>query len=208
MGNLIAIAIASWCLGSPLLSTETQASSTRDLAPVTIDILITNNGVVTSPVLQAAEDVASRIFRDARIEIHWTQEVTSTPLFSVVMCAEEGPHRGSMLSMDGPFARTLRTRHVVGGRTSVFYDRVLGHALATHRNLTSLLGTVLAHEIGHMLLPDIRHSSSGLMRSGWDDEDLTHAELGALRLSRDQVDQIHGRLSSDTSMRLASDRLP
>jgi hypothetical protein len=198
------------CLGLQLLffSNEARASSARhlDLAPETITILVTNDSVVTPPILQAAEDVASHIFLDARIEIHWTEEITASPLFSVIMRTGEDHDRYGAFSSDGPFARTLRTRHVLGGRTSVFYDRIVEQALAKQRSLAGLLGTVMAHEIGHMLLPDMVHSTNGLMRSGWDDEDLMHAQVGALRLTREQVDQIHARLALARARSAAGER--
>ena len=37
-----------------------------------------------------------------------------------------------------------------------------------HSNVGYLLGVVVAHEVGHILLPAYSHSPSGIMRANWE----------------------------------------
>ena len=52
-------------------------------------------------------------------------------------------------------------------RAYIFCERVLAHANATGSDPGRMLGLVLAHEIGHMLLPTYSHTATGLMKAEW-----------------------------------------
>jgi hypothetical protein len=52
-------------------------------------------------------------------------------------------------------------------RAYIYYSRIVAHASRTEVDPARLLATVLAHEIGHMLLPEYSHSPVGLMRAEW-----------------------------------------
>jgi hypothetical protein len=60
-----------------------------------------------------------------------------------------------------------------GAIAMVFLDRVLSLARRTGIDPGRLLGRVIAHEIGHLLLRTTSHSRTGLMREVWTDEELT-----------------------------------
>jgi hypothetical protein len=49
----------------------------------------------------------------------------------------------------------------------VYADRVAALAGGTDADRVSLLGLVIAHEIGHLLMGTNRHSTPGLMRAAW-----------------------------------------
>jgi hypothetical protein len=50
-------------------------------------------------------------------------------------------------------------------RASVYYGRVVEHATRTHADLDQVLALALAHELGHLLLPDYSHTKRGLMQA-------------------------------------------
>jgi len=52
-------------------------------------------------------------------------------------------------------------------RAYIFCERVLDHAHLTGTDPGRMLGLVLAHEIGHMLLPRHSHTAIGLMKAEW-----------------------------------------
>ena len=60
-----------------------------------------------------------------------------------------------------------------GAIAMVFLDRILPLASRTGTDPGRLLGRVIAHEIGHLLLGTTAHSPSGLMREVWTDHELT-----------------------------------
>jgi hypothetical protein len=53
-------------------------------------------------------------------------------------------------------------------RAYIFYDRVFDHARMTGSDVSRLLAGVIAHEVGHLLLPALSHAPSGIMRAHWD----------------------------------------
>ena len=49
-----------------------------------------------------------------------------------------------------------------------------------HGRVDKVLATAIAHELGHMLLPDGKHARAGLMRPLWDGNDFRLAGAGLL----------------------------
>jgi hypothetical protein len=81
---------------------------------------------------------------------------------------------------------------IPGSRAAnVIYERIRQIARRRHVAPGLLLGYVIAHELGHLLLPARSHSSSGLMRP---DLDLELAAMKKLRFTADQVALIQERL--------------
>ena len=67
-----------------------------------------------------------------------------------------------------------------------------------------ILGLAAAHEIGHLLMNSRDHSASGLMRAGWDVNDLRRATQGDLRFTDNELKQIHaGALTRMTQQNAA-----
>jgi hypothetical protein len=66
----------------------------------------------------------------------------------------------SMLGFSLPFAQN-------GVDVTVFYDRVERAGSGTTAARETVLGSALAHEIGHVLLRSAEHSASGIMRAVW-----------------------------------------
>jgi len=77
-----------------------------------------------------------------------------------------------------------------GGLAYVSFDRVRRVADASARNAMDMMGLVMAHEIGHLLLPHGSHSYTGLMRANWDVKDLRLIERADLRFTSAQADLI------------------
>lgn len=63
----------------------------------------------------------------------------------------------------------------IGTNVTIFYDRVKRVSQDVEIDSTSVLGLVMAHEIGHMLLQSVKHSPTGIMKSPWTKFDIQHA---------------------------------
>ena len=80
-------------------------------------------------------------------------------------------------------------------RAYILYNRVKDYA-AEHRpaswqsDLGAILGNVIAHELGHLLIPGQAHSPEGLMRANWGRNEAIHAVSGGLVFGSDQVRRI------------------
>ena len=69
-----------------------------------------------------------------------------------------------------------------GWLATVFSDRIAEAAVRVDVDAGTLLGRVVAHEVGHLLLGVDYHSDAGLMMAEWPDAALTRAG-GAWRFS-------------------------
>ncbi len=79
--------------------------------------------------------------------------------------------------------------------TSILYFKVEEAARATGRPLDIMLGHVIAHEMGHLLLGEGSHSSQGLMKARWGGKELDSAARGNLLFTDKQTARI--RRSAD-----------
>jgi hypothetical protein len=65
-----------------------------------------------------------------------------------------------------------------------------------------LLGTVAAHELGHLLLGSHAHSSIGIMTPHWEPETLRRMNMGGLLFTREQASRMQERIRHN-DLRLA-----
>lgn len=136
-------------------------------------------------VVEGAETEAAHIFRQARIQLKWTNclsEVIAPALCYGRQRSGELAVRFTSKALPSVSRKALGVAlfSAVGDTALVFYDRV--SLLQTNCPLHIILGRVLAHEITHLLLRDEGHPSSGLMRANWSWKDLGFACLTCLRL--------------------------
>ena len=78
----------------------------------------------------------------------------------------------------------------------LFYSRILNQQRALHLDVSLLLGHVMAHEMGHLLLPYGSHSAAGLMKGGWDTSQARLATMGSLMFDPGQAAVIRARFRS------------
>ena len=79
----------------------------------------------------------------------------------------------------------------VGGRVAyVIYDRVRDFANDTALDEMRMMGIVMAHEIGHLLLAQRSHSPRGLMRERWDQSEFQSVHPDGLEFSMPQAADI------------------
>jgi hypothetical protein len=72
----------------------------------------------------------------------------------------------------------------------VFADRVASFAEDGMMPRIPVLGAMMAHEIGHLLLGDRRHSPAGIMCGRWRPEHIKLALMGRLSFSPQQAEQM------------------
>jgi hypothetical protein len=133
-----------------------------------------NQAHARTEVLRAAENDAAAIFAAAGVQLVWLDEASaSNHAFDVTIKIAAGV-RPAMLpntavgDLSLGFAAVKATGDGVRGHLAwVLFDQVETHAEHHHIQISRLCGLVMAHEIGHLLLP-AGHSAQGLMRATWD----------------------------------------
>jgi hypothetical protein len=68
-------------------------------------------------------------------------------------------------------------------------------AMGTRGDDIDLMSLVIAHEIGHLLLPYGSHSETGVMRSRWEVRELRSLDVRQLGFTPYQAQQIRRRAS-------------
>jgi hypothetical protein len=75
-------------------------------------------------------------------------------------------------------------------RASVFFHRALELAKSRGGPLAAILGAMMAHEIGHLLLKQGAHSAGGIMRAQWGTQELKSIAHGRLGFTADEASRL------------------
>jgi hypothetical protein len=127
----------------------------------TIVVRIDNDAGVRHADLQFAESRAASVFAKIGVRVTWVDAADAVanriqpPLTLVIVNASA--QRGTAL-----FADALGIAQPSVRRAHVFYDRVL--QTQALRPTPMVLGDVMAHELGHLMLLSHKHSREGIMK--------------------------------------------
>jgi hypothetical protein len=136
-------------------------ASGQPLREARVDVRVYNYANLPAEDVAAACLFAERIYAQAGIVIQWRNAGT-LPVSMVLLpddmteakaAAENIPH--------GVLGRGAATT----GRAYAFSDRVARVAARTYTDRLVLLGSVIAHELGHVLLGTPGHAADGIMRA-------------------------------------------
>jgi hypothetical protein len=185
-------------------------SQTPEVTPPKPDVAISlyDYAHVSAELLAKAEEDAQRVFRQAGVETVWTTclpksekarsrsndcyRVDATHLMLKILPHATAAHvrdRGDVLGTASVDERG------VSYYAYVFYDNV--QRVAEKRKLGhALLGDVLAHEIGHLLLGSNSHSVSGIMSAHWYGEELRRISEATMFFAPSQSRMMRDRLAS------------
>lgn len=169
-------------LGIFLLPLLLNATATADDTGITV--LVYDFAGIPSEQLLAAEGETSRIFHHSQVQVTWRlcraedhpipvdcpAPTSVTPALRLVKRFQVAPRR----------VRADAMGYATGDYATVsveFAQRLEQSGLG---QLSEILGHVMAHEIGHLLLPGDGHSASGIMRPHWAFEDWVLIRQGKL----------------------------
>lgn len=165
------------------MMTATRAAA---VAHVTLTVRLYNNGQVPAAELLLARDTATAILSDGGLRIHVRQcgpavspeavpDRCAEPLKSVevVLRVIDAPAFTTSVHPDAFGVSYVVADTDRGWLATVFADRVRDAAARAGASQGALLGRVMAHELGHLLLGSGYHGPGGLMRAHWPDAMLT-----------------------------------
>jgi hypothetical protein len=150
------------------LATLAQAA---DKSKPEVLVRVLDGSAVSQQTLLRAQDTATDILAAAGVRLRWTSASRPTAT-------------GSVQTIDLRFSDTIPADYLPGAlaaahpfaqsglRITVFTDRVARLLPPAQTKWSGrVLGHVLAHEIGHMLLGHDSHSTNGLMKALWSEKD-------------------------------------
>jgi len=150
--------------------------------PRTVRLQLRNGAKVPDDVLVEARDEVARIFARAGFDVQW---VDASPRITVKIVAHVLGYARAASPVMGVAQRTAD-----GPIAHVFFRRVEDFARIHRADLSTMLAHVMAHEVGHLLMPTMSHSPTGLMRGVWDDAQVRDAAGGALTFTDGQAEKI------------------
>jgi hypothetical protein len=180
-----------------------------DPISLTVAIHVSDSAQIPREILETAEQKMSAIYQRAGINTVWmddfslTAEQKSEPVrihdgalhLVVIIPPASAAERLRRHANSLGFAPRVAPR-TAGRVVYAFYHRAQLLARSHKVDLATLFGHVLAHEIGHLLLPFGSHSLTGIMREQWDLPQLWAAEMGWLSFTDDQVKLIRATVSA------------
>jgi len=175
----------------------------QESAGLVLTVVIRGQELVASDVLQQSMTVVSRIYRQVGVEIAWLQPdgfAAAMPSDTedrirfcrriVLVTLHETVPPGFLpgrMEVLGVAGSGTRLAHVFLDRATTVADRGRVH-------LGDLLGHVIAHEMGHLLLPPNAHTLRGLMRASLD---LELVDRQRLEFDRGQAAMIRAKVAAE-----------
>jgi hypothetical protein len=137
----------------------------------TVVLHVTDDAHIPPGVLAEAERQAGSVYFAVGVRVVWSDSaLAAQPVgaFHADVVLRSKDMVAGKTDLEGiheeVFGRALRPIK----RAYVFYDRICDHAMLTGSNVARSLGAVIAHEVGHLLLPAFSHSQTGIMRARWE----------------------------------------
>lgn len=178
--------------------------------PQSLEVYVYNRAGVSDKIISEAEENATGIFRRSGLKTIWINcsiggiggaNCVGLPQPADVIL--QIVHETTKLK-DDVFGAAFVGRDGKGQYADVYFDRVGELHQDWKVPIASVLGHVMAHEIGHLLLGPNSHSNSGIMRGFWNAEELEAADRGRLLFSSQQSKAMRDRLMVMPRSTLAS----
>jgi hypothetical protein len=184
-----------------------RLASANLLEVPTLTIAVDDYAAVPSGQLDRAQCLVTQLYAAIGVETDWleTRRVSNvaagtlmgvnvvSPDLRVIVLGAQMANRAALSSDAVGSAPGTRTER--GRIAYVFYDRLRMIALTSYQDDGGPLGVVIAHEIGHLLLPFGSHSDTGLMRGLWSVRELRRVDFRTLGFTPSQAHEIRRRVS-------------
>jgi hypothetical protein len=159
-------------------------------AEVEVRVRLQDYANIPAVWLTKAKAVATGILENGGVRIVWSDCSPNSEKQDILCSIPLRPIDLQLRILSKEMAkRTPRSRQSMGsamvsGRfpsiASAFYHRAVELEAGRSGARAEILGGILAHEIGHLLLAENRHSGTGVLQARWGDGDLRKIAQGRL----------------------------
>ena len=160
---------------------------------IAVAVILQMNNLAHAPTghLERAQQEVIRLYHNIGVDVAWTgPDAAPVPTIRVVLVPYEA---GDTLRREKPVMGAAVLTELGTSVAYIFYRQVEAQARQYDVSLGLILASAIAHEVGHLLLPDGRHAPDGLMRACWTRDDFYRAEQGQLLFSTEQAALIRAR---------------
>jgi len=184
-----------------LLPPVVRAAPDTHSTPVSLAVSIFNDAGVPASVLRRAEYRARAVLDEAGVSLTWLdcgvpgqwrgelgcQAIAFPTHFSVRLVA------GRKAVSDDTFGQSYLNERGEGNYANVYVTPLSSAKALSMIQEGDLLGYVVAHELGHLLLGKGSHSAEGLMKARWEVAELQEGARGNLLFSHGEAAKIRSR---------------
>ena len=171
--------------------------------PAELTISVYNDANVPANAMASAEATAARIFRSARLKIHWALCTSSANFTPDTAACEEVAFPSHLhvriLSRSrnltgSTFGLSYLSAAGIGCYADIFFVPISELHARSGQEVGPILGHVLAHEVAHLLLGTNSHSDAGIMRAQWQRKELLWVDKSELLFTQEQSQVMRRRL--------------
>ena len=172
-----------------------------------VNVNVYNDANLPHETLVRAEDRAGIVLRAAGVHVEWVNPGreggvpgSSRPPqdygccdpgnFSIRIVAH------SLTLADWTFGVSFLGADGYGRYSDIFYATADQLSRSAHVSLPNVLGHVIAHELGHLLLGTNAHSATGIMRPRWSTPELQSLAMGRLLFTPQQSQRMQAGLQA------------
>ena len=147
--------------------------------------MLQNDANAPAYLVDRATIEAARLFSLIDIDVVWVTEVPAAARLRVVSLTTWEPDDRKVETSVLGYTQVAEGKR--GIRAYVFWRRVERASQKFTASLDKVLAIAIAHELGHMLLPNGKHAKTGLMQAPWDANHFRAASAGLLAFSTDST---------------------
>ncbi len=158
---------------------------------LTISVLLIDTCGAPKGVISAAQKDATRILAAAGVSLDWQPSTKPGGLSLRLVAQRIVPAKDEALG----YSFVDPTSGEQGHLADLLYPAIEQTARQWQAGVSTILGAVMAHEIGHLLLDSHAHSSSGVMSASFGYTQITQAGKGELLFTADQAARIRSQVA-------------
>jgi len=205
------LALSLLVLGFAPRNVVAGASSGASVVRLTVSVF--NDAGASSSVMSQARNRATLILRRAGISLVWLDCGTpgNPPPNSTCSDLSFPQHLSVRLvstagrPSEDTFGQTFQNAAGEGNYALVYFRVLASSGVTESVHAGDLLGFVIAHELGHLLLGRDSHSATGLMAPVWQAGEVRLASRGLLFFNKDQQERIRLRcLAAQAALKKAA----
>ena len=172
-----------------------------------VDVALYNDAGVSEGILRHAQEVAAEIYGKAGVALLWNRCGRQVPdqVGDRHVCS-----RSDVLSIRiVAKSLSLRNEHFgvaflgedgTGTQADVFHSGIEKLTQHDGSDEAVVLGHVIAHELGHLLLGMNAHSRAGIMQARWTNTELREMRLGSLIFTDQEATAMRSRVSRESTV--------
>ena len=167
-----------------------------------MNVSVCNLGHLPESFIAQAESEADTAFRGMDVEVVWakcqdevaTDEVDRGMRFVIRLRNDRPPKTAGLASLDA-MGRSYVSAPNAGYLADIYYKAVEELAQRYGIDEDGLFGSVIVHELGHLLLGP-GHSPHGIMHAPWNTADAIAVKQRGLKFTASQQTRIHRNLQA------------